>query len=339
MTMEVERVGLDEWADALPADGFEVFHVPEAIAVLAEHAPGELELLAGYKGDRPVGLLPVVVNRRAVGKTVLSPPPGMGIPQLGPLLMPASPKRRKREQLNRRFVGAVVERFDVGRTGTLFRAVCPQSYADPRPFSWEGLAVEPSFTYRLDTAGRPTEDILGAFSKSLRREVRAGRDLDLSVSVEGIDAARKIHAATRDRYEEQGQSYPLEWAYVRDLVEAMEAVDRCRVYVARGPDGGFLGGMTVLSSNDAAYFWQGGTRESYENVSVNSQLHWRVIKDLVADPPAGSPTRYDLMGANTERLCRYKAKFSAALEPYYVVESRGTSMAAAKRLYDVLHRK
>lgn len=336
--MEIQHVEMDEWAEALPTDGFEVFHTPEALSVLAEHVSGELELLAGFKGDRPVALLPVVVNRSAVGKAVLSPPPGMGIPRLGPLLMPASPKRRKQEQLNQRFVGAVLERYDQARTGTLFRAICSNSYGDPRPFSWAGLSVEPSFTYRLNTADRSTEEILGAFSKSLRREIRTGRDLDLTVDVEGIETAETIHEETQHRYEEQGKTYTLDWSYVHDLVEALDSVDRCRVYVARNPDGGFLGGVTVLSSNDAAYFWQGGTRTSYENVSVNSLLHWRIIEDLVSDPPAGSPGYYDLMGANTERLCQYKSKFSASLIPYYSVESRGATMTVAKRLYDVLRR-
>lgn len=336
--MEVERIDLDAWGEALPSAGFEVFHTREALSVLAEHAPGDLELLAGYKGDRPVGLLPLVVDRRAVGKTVLSPPPGMGVPRLGPLLMPASPKRRKREQLNRRFVGAVLDRFDVGRTGTLFRVICSPSYGDPRPFSWEGLDVDPSFTYCVDTEGRSTDDVLRSFSKSLRREVRSGRDLDLTVDTEGVDAARTIHETTRSRYAEQGRRYPIEWPYVRDLVEALGSAGRCRVYVARTPSGEFVGGVTVISSDDDALFWQGGTRETYENVSVNSLLHWRVIEDLVDDPPAGSPTRYDLMGANTERLCRYKGKFSPGLEPYYLVESRGPAMTVAKRLYGVLNR-
>ena len=39
------------------------------------------------------------------------------------------------------------------------------------------------------------------------------------------------------------------------------------------------------------------------------------------------------MGANTDRLCKYKSKFGASLEPYYTIESAGPQMELAKRAY------
>lgn len=49
-------------------------------------------------------------------------------------------------------------------------------------------------------------------------------------------------------------------------------------------------------------------------------------------------TAYDLMGANTERLCRYKSKFGAELVPYFAVETSSPGMKAAKRAYQALYR-
>ena len=339
--MEIQRIDRAAWKDALPAEGFEVFHTPAALDVLDAHTAGELHLLAGYKGDRPAALLPIVVRRPAVGTVLLSPPPSMGVPRLGPLLMPASPKRRKRERLNRTFTEGVLERLDVDRAGTLFRVVCSPSYADPRPYVWQGLDVNPSFTYSLDVEGQSTDDLLASFSKSLRREIRDAEELDLTVDVvDGTDASAtaSVHEETRTRYEEQDRGYPLSWEYVRDLTQALGARDRCRVYLARGDDGEFLGGITVLYSNDAAYFWQGGTRTTHEDVSINSFLHWRVVEDLVEDPSLEGVTRYDLVGANTARLCRYKSKFGASLAPYYTVESGGAGMRLAKRAYGFVTR-
>lgn len=337
--MELQRVDLDEWERALPDGGFEVFHTPPALRALDDHATGDLELLVGYKGDRPVGMFPAVVARRGLGTTVLSPPPGMGVPRLGPLLMPASPKRRKREKLNRTFAEAVTTELGADGGRTLFRTICPPAYPDPRPFSWDGLSVETNFTYALDTAGRSSDELLKDCSKSLRREIRDGRDLDVTVSVEtDADSARAVHEATRERYEEQDREYSLDWAYVRDLTTAMATEDRRRTYVARTPDGEFVSGITVLYSNDAAYFWQGGTKAIHDGVSVNSLLHWYVIEDVIEDPPRDSVSQYDLMGANTERLCRYKAKFGADLVPYYVAESNGTGMALAKKAYQLVAR-
>jgi hypothetical protein len=86
----------------------------------------------------------------------------------------------------------------------------------------------------------------------------------------------------------------------------------------------------VLYSDDRASFWQGGVKRDVDGVSLNSILHWRVIRDIAAGEPIPS------VDANTERICTYKAKFGADLVPYYAVESSGRGMAVAKRAYQVL---
>lgn len=332
--MNVETISRDDWVAALPDEGYEPFHTGAALEVMAEHATGDLELFCGYNGDRPVALLPVVRRSERVGEAVLSPPPSLGIPRLGPLLMPASPKQRKRESLNKEFTTAALEQLGTDARFTLFRAICSPSYTDPRPFEWAGLDVEPTFTYRLDVAGRSLDEVRSGFSRSLRREIRDAEALDLTVERGGLDGAREVFDATAARYADQDRALPMDWAYVRDLVEAMG--EHARVYVLRDDDGTFLTGITVLYSADRAYFWQGGAKTIHEGTSINSLAHWHVIRDLLDDPPAGEPGSYDLMGANTERLCRYKSKFGAALEPYYVVESSGRSMDAAKRAHGLL---
>lgn len=335
--MEVRQLTFEEWADALPPDGFEVFHTPEALQVLDDHAAGELQLYGGFKGQRPVGLLPAVVQERAIGRAVLSPPPGFSIPRLGPLVMPASPKRRKREKVNATFTEAVLKNVGIEGSLTLFRLVCPTSYPDPRPYVWSELSLDTAFTYHLPV-DEDTEALRSSFSKSLRREIRDAEELDVTIERGGTGPVERIYDSTRERYAEQDRGFALDRAYVEDLTESLAAVDRCRTYVARDPDGEFLSGVVVLYSNDAAYFWLGGNRSDHEGTSVNGLLHWRIIEDIAAGEPRESVDTYDLMGANTERLCRYKSKFGASLVPYYAVESSGAGMAAAKKAYRLVSR-
>jgi len=336
--MDIERLSLDEWADALPASGFEVFHAPGALRALDEHADGELRLYGGFKGDRPVGLFPAVVQERRAGRAVLSPPPGFGIPRLGPLVMPASPKRRKQEKVNAAFAEGVLDAMDVDGALTLFRAVCPTSYPDPRPYVWSDLDLDTSFTYHLPVDA-DTDDLLSSFSKSLRREIRDGREADVTVEATAdADAVRTVYEQTQARYDEQERGFTIPWPYVRDLTRNLRAEERCRTYLARDPDGEVLSGVVALYSNDAAYYWLGGARTTYEGTSVNSLLHWRLVEDIAAGELRDSVDTYDLMGANTERLCRYKSKFGADLAPYYTLESSGTGMAAAKSLYRLVNR-
>jgi len=329
--MRIERLPLTDWADALPARGFEPFHTAEALSVLDEYASGTLQLFAGYNGQNPVALLPLFVRRRAVGSVVTSPPPGFGVPRLGPILMPASPKRSKQERLNRRFAEAIVDELSLDATRTLFYMIGNTQYTDPRPYRWADFDVETAFTYSLDVEGQSADDLLSNCSKSLRREIRDVRELDVTVDQAGLEGTEAIYEQTAERYDQQDEPFGLSWPYVRDLVEALG--ERARSYVVRDPDGEFLSGITVIYSNDAAYFWQGGARGEYDGTTVNSYLHWRIVEDLIDDPPIETVTKYDLMGANTDRLCRYKSKFGASLEPYYTIESAGPQMALAKRAY------
>ena len=335
--MDIEVLTLDEWGDALPDSGFELFHAPEALRVLDQHSAGELRLYGGFKGHQPVGLFPVFVREQAVGRAVLSPPPGRGVPRLGPLVMPTSPKRRKREKVNGRFAEAVLDEIGVEDSLTVFRTVCPTAYPDPRPYVWSDLDLDTSFTYHLDVP-EDTDALLKSFSKSLRREIRDAKDLDVTVEVDDEDGPRAVFERTRDRYDEQDRPFRLTWPYVADLTDALAENDRCRTYLVKDAEGRPLSGIVVLYSNDAAHYWLGGARTVHEGVSVNSLLHWRIIEDIADGVPRESVDTYDLMGANTERLCRYKAKFGADLVPYYSLESGGAATAAAKTAYRLVSR-
>ena len=331
--MRVERLDRDTWAGALPERGFEVFHTPEALSVLDRHAPGDCHLLGGYRGEQLVAMVPLFVRHVGGLRIVSSPPPAMAVPSLGPLVMPTSPKQRKREKINREFTEELLELLDADAPRTLVRLLCPPDYTDPRPYRWNGLSVEPAFTYRL-VVDDPDE-LIDSFSRSLRREIRSGMDLDVDIDTAGIRGAERVFRETAARYAEQSESFGPEWPYVRDVVD--ELGDRSRVYVARA-DGDYLGGVITLFSNDAAYYWLGGTRATHENVSINSLLHWRIINDIADDPPIDSVNEYDLVGANTEQLCRYKSKFGGELTPYYVAESSGLAMDVAKGGYRLVNR-
>ena len=331
--MELRRLDLDEWEQFLPSSGFEVFHTPEALSVLDAHTNADMRLYGGFKGQDVTGLVPVFVRQSPLGRAVFSPPPTMGVPHMGPVLTPTSPKRRKIERANRDFTEELIEELDVDSRTTLFRMVGSPEYADPRPFIWADQTLDTRFTYLVQVPD-DLDVLLDRFSSDLRREVRKAADLDLDVSLEGTSAAERVADDVVSRYEEHDDTAPITVEYVSNLVEALG--DRARTYVARDPDGAYRGGIVVLYSNDKAYFWQGGVSRNYDGVSVNSLLHWRIIEDIADGSPIESVSKYDLVGANTERLTSYKAKFGADLVPYYVVESAGRGMNVAKTAYQVI---
>lgn len=332
--MRLEELTISEWGDALPDDGFEVFHSAELFQVISKHYAGDLHLFGGFKGQEPVGLIPIFVQQKPIGKLVTSPPLGFGVDRLGPVLMPTSPKQRKRESVNKEFSRKVIKATGADSPSTLFRMSCDIQYTDPRPFHWAGFDVEPSFTYRLDLTSTTSDQILTSFSRDLRKDIRKKEEADIIIQTQGKEGAEKVYQAMQDRYRDQGRSHPMSWEFVDDLLETFE--DHIRVYIAESDEGEFLTGMMVLYSNGTAYNWKGGTKPSNQNTSVspNNLLHWRIIEDILTDPALDSIERYDLYTANNERLARYKSSFGGTLTSYYIIESAGLPMMAAKRIYE-----
>lgn len=329
--MDIKELTLTEWGRLLPDMGFEVFHTPEALAVIEAHTEGELRLFGGFRGDEPVGLFPAFVRRQLGLTIVLSPPPGLSVPRLGPILMPSSPKRRKQEKLNQRFTASILDALDADAIDTLFGMVASPEFADPRPYVSEGLSAVPRFSYVLDLGDADRDEVLGSFTRDLRKEIRKGDDLDVPIELGGPAEAERICGDLERRHAEQGLTYPTPQPFVDDLVKRLG--DRARVYVARGPEGQYLSGITILYSNDRAMFWQGGTKANYDGVSVNSLLHWRIIEDILAGEPLDGVDSYGLGEVNNLRISRYKSKFNGDLVSNYEVKS--DLMTLAKKAYSL----
>ncbi len=331
VTMRLEQIQLTDWKEALQNQKCSPFHTAEALEAIDKHTDAEMRLFAGFNGQRPVALLPIFIKDVPIGKIVLSPPLGLGIRRLGPILMPASPKRSKREKINSKFAEQVIETVDADTMSTLFWVSCETEFRDPRPYKWAGFNVESLYTYQLDLGSSTKEEVLNSFSRSLRREIKDGESGDIRIQRRGQAGAHDVYEATKDRYEEQDKTFDLSQEFMFDLIEALG--DHAAVYVAESADGEFLSGIIVLYSNDTAYFWKGGTRQEQLDHNVNSLLHWNVITDIFEDPSKESINKYDFSTANNRNIVQYKRKFGGKLETYYRIESNSLPMTIAKRAY------
>lgn len=327
--MRIKRLHSSEWAEALPVRGTEPFHTAAALDTIDQHVSGTVHLLGGFKGDEPVGLFPIHERQKLGARLLTSPPLSLGIGRLGPLVMSNSPKQRKQERTNRRFIRAALDELDAANPRTLLRLACSPEYSDPRPFQWNGFQVEPAFTYRLSLDDTDADTVLKNFTRDLRREIGKEDEVPFDIERGGINDVRRIYDSVKARHRDQNHRYPLPWEFVRDLVDTLD--EQVRVYVAR-TDGEFVAGTIVLYSAETAYFWKGGTKTDH-TVSPNSLLHWRIIKDVLEDPELSDIEAYDLYTANNERLAEYKSKLGGSPQPYFVVESGGPAMTAAKGIY------
>lgn len=322
MSVRVERVDVDEepWNSHVSrAPNASVFHRAEALGVLADHTGTTLHPLVGYKGQEPVGVLPVFERSRGPFRSVVSPPNGFEVFSLGAVLTdPGQLKQRKLERRNRRFVEACLDWVDEECSPHVVHVRSSARATDMRPYQEQGFDVTPYYTYVVDL-DRSEEELLGSFSSDARSNVRSADEFDYEIEVGGAGACAEIIGRVKDRMEHLDKTYPLDESAARELYHALpEGV--VRPYVC-SVDGERLGGIIALEAGDTVYRWQGGTKVT-EEFPVNDVLDWHVMRDA----RERGITRYDLVGANLPRTARYKSKFGPEPVPYYGAMKRSPAV-------------
>lgn len=307
------------------------FHERDALAVQADHAGARLHPLIGYVGQEPVGLFPVFEIRKRVVTAAFSPPPRLRVPYLGPACLNLGKlKQRKREKRRERFVEGCLEWIEDELAPKYANLRTAPALTDSRPFAWNAYDVSPEYTYHVDLEPEGDEtDLLESFSSDARRNV-TNTPAEAYVIEEGDrDDLETILEQVRTRYHSQGVDFHVPTAFVVDLYEGLED-GAIRPYVCR-VDGEFVGGIVAVEYGDTISRWMGGVRTDRDlDVPTNDLLDWTVMREA---RERGLET-YDLVGGDTRRINRYKAKFNPDLERYYGIERGSWGMRTLAHLYD-----
>jgi len=304
-------------------------HELEALRVQADHAGATVHPLIGFKGQEPVGLFPVFEIRKQFVTTAFSPPPHLRVPYLGPaFLNMAKLKQRKREQRRQRFMDGCFEWIETELNPTYSHVRTATAFEDARPFKWQEYDVTPEYTYVVDLT-RDEDDLLMSFSSDARSNIRNTDDDAYEITVGGPEERRLIHEQVKNRYESQGISFGVPVEFVLDLAEHSPN-GHVRPYTLR-VDGEFVGGILALEYGDTTGRWMGGVRTDADvDLPTNDLLDWAIMQDGLE---RGLKT-YDLVGADTRRINRYKAKFNPELRTYYSLENGKWGMQTIASLYD-----
>jgi len=309
-----------------------VFHRSAILVQLANHVSGTLHPLIGYKGQEPVGILPLFELVKGPVCAVFSPPPTTWVEYLGPARLNMSKLScRKAEYRHQRFIDACFEYVDEVIDPVVTRIESPPRYKDTRPFQWAGYTMIPEYTYVVELTDE--DDMLSRFSSDARGNIRDSYDTDFTISREDESALHLILDQVERRYREQSAPVTLPSSFLGDLYESLSD-DELRPYVCR-VDGEFVGGIIVVADDDTAYRWIGGVRpERAIDFPVNDLLDWTVMTDMMAD----DREYYDLVGAGAERINEYKAKFDPTLETFYRIQSNPLVFYALSSAYEKVER-
>lgn len=305
-----------------------IFHRYEALECLRDHSGATLYPLVGYKGEQPVGIFPLFVLNSGPFSLVFSPPYELGIPSLGPALLHMGQlKQRKREKRHRRFIESCLEWVDEEIDPQYTYVETDWNYDDSRPFAWNDFDVSPAYTYVVPLEDSPSEeDLIMRFSQSPRKRIREQRDSSYTVEVGDRDDLEWTVRQVIDRYEEQGRKAHLSVDFVTDLYDRLPE-GSVRPYVL-SLEGERVSGNIVLDDGDRYRGWQGATRPDAD-FPANELLKWHQMLDAI---DRGVPD-YEIIGANTPRLTKWKAKFSPETRTYYSAKRSTLSMEMAESLY------
>ena len=309
-------------------------HRYEALEVLERYSNATAHPLVGYEGDEPVGIFPAFEVRKAGVKAAFSPPPYLWVQYLGPVV--ADEGLGQQEEFDRRgfearhleFVEACLDWLDAEVNPRYVHVHTDPDYADPRAFEGNDFDVRPRYTYEVDlTLDR--DDLLMTFASDARSNVRSGEDYEYEVREGDADDAAWIIEQVEQRYAEQGKSYGLPPRMAAELYDRLPD-GAIRPYVV-SVEGEPKGGMVAPDDGETVYRWQGGAKTDAD-APVNDLLDWHIMCDAME---RGVET-YDLVGAENERINRYKSKFNPELSAYYTLERSSKPFQFAAGVYDQL---
>ncbi|WP_253737449.1 GNAT family N-acetyltransferase [Halohasta salina] len=291
------------------------FHRAESLGVMADYADARLHPYVGYKGQEPVGIFPLFELSKGPVTAAFSPPPKQKISYLGPALVTLNGKQRRREKTNSRFIAACLDELDATVDPSFVHLRTATGYTDSRPFVWAGFEPTTRYTYEVDL-DRSEDDLLAAFSSDARSNI-TGTDADAyEISRGGVVEIRRTIRRLQQRHAEQDVAFEITPEFVVDLWRELPD-DVFRIYACHRGDR-FVGGHITLETGDTVYGWQSwGDMDA--PIPVNDLLDWAIISSA----RERGLERYDLVGANNERISKYKAKFAPELRTYQTLQ-RGT---------------
>lgn len=317
-----------EWETLLEkAPHATIFHSWKFLKIIEKHTKSTLYPLIGLEGTTPVGLYPLFYQKKFILNMVFSPPPHCAVPYLGPVIIDYNVlKQSKREADLIEFQRAVDEFAHKKLKANYILISTPPGLLDSRFLKWNNYQVEPVYNYVIDLrVGIDT--IWGQLKKKLRQNINKEKNSQVEIVEGSREDLELVYGLLMDRYDEQARVFNVEGDYLMDVYKAFTP-DNIKVLVARyqGKD---ICGVIDLYYKGKVSSWVGNTKPKTGEVDTIDILQWNAIK-IAANSGC---THYEEIGANTERLCKYKSKFNPEPSIHFMAKKTDYKSNAFEKTY------
>jgi hypothetical protein len=289
-----------------------VFHQIEWLRIMAKYTKTKLMLLVGLDGEEIFAALPLFYEEKYGGllRKLSSPPYPTGDPYLG-FVFPDSHRwnQSRWEHLLVNFQEQLEEyiRSKIN-PDSIFIATSPE-LTDVRPFLWSGYEAVPRFSYIGDI--RDKDLTWDRFNKSTRRNILKAETSGAFIEEGGEREYDLVIDWMAERYREQNMAFDLSKGYLKELYERFHPTN-LRVFLCNW-DGEHVGGQVVLTYKNKYLFWLGGMRLKKEEIYPNFFLFWKLIEW----GRERGLEYFDLLGANTSSISKFKSQFGFDLKVYF----------------------
>ena len=319
----------DDFIDKSP-DGT-LFHRWDYLKATEKHARYKLLSLAVYHQGKLICLLPLFCRNVCGFKVILSPPPRTCTPYLGPVMLPEFYRlsQTMREEYAQKVAKGLIDAI-ASFSSHYISITCVPGVSDMRPFKWSQFQTDTQYTYEVDL-DRPLTEIWDNIQPRTRKYIRKYIDRIILRQVRTKKDMEIFFAAEEERYKSQGLIPPLISAsYLEDLSKAFN--ESIRLYLIENEaDGDLLGIWGVILNKGRYITWIGGVkpRDDSPIQHANESAYWLTMKSAQEE----GCSIYEMVGANTPRLCLFKSKFNPRLVSYFRVHKSNALGAIGETLY------
>ena len=291
-----------EWDAAL--EGFEhatLFHTSDWLRFQENVSGMALRLCLFERDGRCVGLFPAFLGRKAHMRLVASPPYRTCTPRLGPLAESDEALGDVLEALEKWYAEIRADYVDI----YLAREVPAEQL---QSFHY---VPELRHTYFLDLSDGE-EAVFGRFKRVCRKAVRKATKSGITIIEASLsEHIERYYEMARVVYSRTNQEPPLSRETLLAMEAALEAGGRCRTLWAVHEEK--LVACCIFGTyRDTVYSIDAVADRDYVRMAPNNLLHWELIRWAIAQ---GLST-YDMVGANTPNIARFKATFGPELISY-----------------------
>jgi len=328
---EEELKKWDEFVDSTQMGT--IFHKINWLRAAESHTKSKFYPLIGYKGEELIAIFPIFYIRKHFLKMVFSPPPKCEIPYLGPIFINIEKMNQiKIESILNNFIESSLNFFINKLKPDYCNIASPPGMNDLRSFIWNNFRVYPRYDYVV-IIEKPNM-LINDFPRTLRQNIRKMEKEDIHVYIGSIDDVKKIHQLITKRYEEQNMKFPASIDYLLEIYRNFSP-QNMKTFVLKYK-GNIIGGVIKLIYKKIIFDWIGNPKVDILRGAPNDFLHFNIIKWAYNE----GLEKYNLIGANTKRLLKFKKKYNPILELSFVSEKTNIKGLIGRTLYrKILSRK